>query len=109
MTFAEAVLAALRGFAAEVATWTNQGSLVSIAGHIAQVESALAQDVHAGEIAAKAVLRDLYGAFHGAPAVPVLSATSPLATAGSGAVTPPVFPVTVQTPVTPSAPAAPTV
>jgi hypothetical protein len=75
---AEAVLTALKGFSIEVATWTNQGSLVSIAGHIAQVESALAQDVHAGEIAAKAVLRDLYGAFHGAaPVVPVAPVDAP--------------------------------
>jgi hypothetical protein len=70
-TLAEAVLAALRGFASEVGTWTNQGSLVSIEGHIAQVESAVVQDVHAGETAAKAVLADLYGAFHGHIAAPV--------------------------------------
>ena len=81
-TLAEAVLAALRGFASEVGTWTNQGSLVSIEGHIAQVESAVVQDVHAGETAAKAVLADLYGAFHGhapteapAPAAPVAEPT----------------------------------
>lgn len=65
MTLADAVLSALRGFAGEVATWTNQGTLFSITGHIAQIENAVATDIHAGETAAKAVLTDLYGAFHG--------------------------------------------
>lgn len=70
MSLADAVLTALKGFANEVATWTNQGSLVSIEGHIAQIANAAAEDVHAGETAAKAVLADLYGAFHGREATP---------------------------------------
>jgi hypothetical protein len=65
MSLADAVLESLRGFAAEVSTWTNQGSLTSISSHIAQIESAAATDLHAGETAAKAVLGELYGAFHG--------------------------------------------
>lgn len=94
-TLAEAVLAALRGFASEVGTWTNQGTLVSIEGHIAQVESAVVQDVHAGETAAKAVLADLYGAFHGhtpaeapAPAAPVVTPVPGAATATATVPTP---------------------
>jgi hypothetical protein len=65
MSLADAVLSALRGFATEVSTWTNQGTLTSISGHIAQIENAAATDLHAGEIAAKAVLADLYSALHG--------------------------------------------
>lgn len=94
-TLAEAALTALRGFAGEVATWTNQGTLVSITGHIAQIENAVATDVHAGETAAKAVLGELYGAFHGhAPAEPAptpapvtSSPTAPVAPATGGVVT----------------------
>ena len=71
---AEAVLAALKGFADEVSTWTNQGSLISISGHIAQIENAVATDVHAGETAAKAVLAELYGAFHGHAVTPIADA-----------------------------------
>lgn len=79
MILADAVLSALRGFAGEVATWTNQGTLFSITGHIAQIENAVATDIHAGETAAKAVLTDLYGAFHGhnsAEPTPAEAATS---------------------------------
>jgi hypothetical protein len=74
MSFLDATLEALRGFASEVGTWTNQGSLVSIEQHIAQIENAAAEDLHAGETAAKAVWADLYTAFHGhatTPAAPV--------------------------------------
>lgn len=79
MSLADAVLSALRGFATEVATWTNQGSLVSIAGHIAQIENAVATDLHAGETAAKAVLADLYSAFHGNNPVEPVAAPAPAA------------------------------
>lgn len=92
MSFLDATLEALRGFAGEVATWTNQGSLVSIEGHIAQIENAAAEDLHAGETAAKAVWADLYAAFHGHhPAAPAPQPEPPTVTeapAGSAAADP---------------------
>lgn len=92
MNLADATLNALKGFAQEVQTWTNSGVLHSIEGHIAQIETAVATDIHAGETAAKAVFADLYGAFHGqavtaaspetpAPAAPA-APTPALATGG---------------------------
>lgn len=90
---ADAVLSALKGFATEVATWTNQGSLLSVTGHIAQIENAVAQDVHAGETAAKAVLGELYSAFHGHTAEPAAPAPeTPLATGGLVTQAPTVLP-----------------
>lgn len=71
MNLADFTLNALKGFAQEVSTWTNSGVLHSIEGHIAQIESAVTTDVHAGENAAKAVWADLYGAFHGQDVTPV--------------------------------------
>lgn len=71
MNLADLTLNALKGFAQEVSTWTNSGVLHSIEGHIAQIESAVTTDVHAGENAAKAVWADLYGAFHGQDVTPV--------------------------------------
>lgn len=102
MSLADAVLSALKGFAGEVATWTNQGHLVSIQGHIAQIETAVVTDVQAGETAAKEILAELYTAFHGhaaapppvpaeptsAPAEPTIVQLSPTANAGSGIVSP---------------------
>jgi len=67
-------VAALKGFADEVSSWTNQGSLKSINDHIATIENAAAQDVHAGETAAKAVWAELYGAFHGHDTEPLAEA-----------------------------------
>lgn len=78
MSLADAVLSALSGFKDEVSSWTNSGLLVSIESHIAQVEHAVATDVHAGETAAKAVLAELYGAFHGStPVEPVAPVAMP--------------------------------
>lgn len=96
MNLADLTLNALKGFAQEVSTWTNSGVLHSIEGHIAQIENAVAADVHAGETAAKTVLADLYSAFHGQAAAPAPTTVTPLptATAGSGIVSPP---PTVQT------------
>ena len=74
MSLADVTLAALRGFATEVSTWTNQGSLTSIGDHIAQIENAATQDVHAAETAAKAVWAELYGAFHGHAPTPLTPA-----------------------------------
>lgn len=106
-TLAEALLAALHSFQSEVSTWTNQGLLTSIGGHIAQVENAVATDVHAGEAAAKTVLSELYGAFHGqAPAV-VTEPAPGIATAGSGAVTPVVPALVLNEPAAEPVPAAP--
>lgn len=110
MSLADATVSALKAFATEVNTWTNQGSLMSINSHIATIENAAAQDVHAGETAAKAVWAELYGAFHGhdttplaaAPAAPVVTPVPGAATAGSGGPAP-VF----ETPVTVPAPAEP--
>lgn len=61
----DSALAVLNAFRSEVSTWTNQGTLTSIDGHIAQIVSAAEQDVHAGETAVKAIFGDLYSAFHG--------------------------------------------
>jgi hypothetical protein len=108
-TLAEAALTALRGFAGEVSTWTNQGSLVSIENHIAQIESAVAQDVHAGETAAKAVFADLYGAFHGhiasAEAATVYTTPAPAAPAPEPVAAPIPAPV-ADVPAAPAAPVA---
>ncbi len=86
-TLAAAVLAALNGFRSEVLTWVNQGSLITIDGHIGQIEAAVAQDVHAGETAAKQVLGELYGALHGHTPAPAeepapVEPTPPPATGG---------------------------
>jgi hypothetical protein len=72
----EAALGLLGSFHDEVSSWTNQGLLTSIEGHIAQIENAAQEDVRAGETAVKSVLADLYGAFHGHPAAPAAPAPS---------------------------------
>lgn len=77
MSLADSTVAALKAFADEVSSWTNQGSLVSIAGHIATIENAAAQDVHAGETAAKTVWAELYGAFHGHATEPIAPVAEP--------------------------------
>lgn len=77
MSLADFTISALKGFAQEVSTWTNQGTLLSINGHIAQIENAAAEDLHAGETAAKAVWADLYSAFHGHEATPAEAPTAP--------------------------------
>jgi hypothetical protein len=74
MSLADTTVSALKAFATEVNTWTNQGSLVSINSHIATIENAAEQDVHAGETAAKAVWAELYGAFHGHDTEPLAEA-----------------------------------
>jgi hypothetical protein len=93
MSLADSTVSALKAFAIEVGTWTNQGSLKSIGDHIATIENAAAQDVHAGETAAKAVWAELYGAFHGHDTEPLAEAPAAPAPAVEPVVAAPLPPV----------------
>jgi hypothetical protein len=114
----KAALGVLTSFRGEVATWTNQGLLTSIDGHIAQIETAAEQDVRAGENAVHEVFSELYGAFHGhaAEAEPVEEAApveTPAPVVEPAPVAPwqaPAEPVTAPaaTDPTPAAPESPT-